>query len=385
MKKQAMMKLAAALLTGSMVLAMMSGAVPAEDTADKSTDEQTREAEESIGGLTGFLFEAAGQLSGALEEDSPVLGMFEEGGLLSGLVPEGTDVKELAKLLRGELDEDSAFMQSAKGAAENADQFIEDLSGQLSDQDSELYQMVSVFSENADQYVQDLQSQLADEGSALYQEVKAAAENLTDEDGSLNEEAVSEIIGLLIGGTPGYDDLMDDSLDGFVYPGDEVYETCREYVKELNKDTMDEGDVQLVAQSVVQNAILDDGTVRQFGLFSQQNYALDGSDLKRVSAATDVFLFTLTQNEDGSYTVTDTERSEDGEKYQESLVRMCEEMGVTEEKFYTDTGWIEASELLNNVVYMEEHPEIEHMEYMGEMLTPDEMRAKMNEVIAGLC
>lgn len=344
--------LAALLLVAVMVLALMPGmALAADEPAGTDDPAKTEETDGSLGGKLGKLLDKVSELGSAVGSDGSFAALFEEGGPLVQMI------------------------QKASG---NTEQFMQSLVKALSDKSSAVYKMIASFREDPDQYVQDLIDKLSDKGSALYQAVQSAAENAMGENGSVNYGGVAEMIGLLLGGNLGSD--ADLSID-FYYPGDEVYQACRAYFQEMNKEFMDEGDVQFVRSTVVENAQLEDGSVRQLGLFTQDNYAADGSDMKCISGISIPCLFTLTQNEDGSWTVTDVVQTEDGDTYQESLVRMCEEMGTTVEEFYRVTDTNGLWEALDLESYLNEHPEIKRIEFRGEMLTAEELNKVSDELM----
>ena len=170
----------------------------------------------------------------------------------------------------------------------------------------------------------------------------------------------------------------------FIMLDDEAYEASENAVLEINKEFLEAGDAQLVTCCVAKNAVIDDVTVQQLGMFTQQNFVVEGGDMKLVGAARDVFLFTHTKNEDGTYSMTNYEKSTDGEDYQASVAAMCGEMGVTEEEFSEATRDMEYWDVEQMLIYANQHPEIERIEYAAEMFTVDELTAMRDEMMAEL-
>ena len=126
----------------------------------------------------------------------------------------------------------------------------------------------------------------------------------------------------------------------------------------------------------------DDDTLRVLGNFVIMNFDADPDcpdDLVVKNGEGRIELLTLAQNEGGTYEVTDCVGEEEGEGFSDSIKKMCEEIGIDADSFYESLA-------LNNLLYvcnlhdfMEAHPEYDHIEYIGEMKTLDDIHEIIKE------
>ena len=90
-------------------------------------------------------------------------------------------------------------------------------------------------------------------------------------------------------------------------------------------------------------------------------------------------LLTLAQKEDGTYEVTDCIEEEDGEGFADSIALMCEEIGIDLDSFYEALALNDLLYICNLHDFMEAHPEYDHIEYIGEMVTLDDLHEMIEE------
>ena len=107
---------------------------------------------------------------------------------------------------------------------------------------------------------------------------------------------------------------------------------------------------------------------------SQDNYRQDGSVLRYVSGASDPVLFTFSKDEDGSVHVVDAVYAQDGEGWQDSLQAMGDEVGMTVEEILSEIDFSEYLRLSEMISYLDEHEDMEGLEYMGEIRTSEELK-----------
>ena len=314
--------------------------------------EAPTQPDQGLGGLLGSLLVDGGVVDRLLNEDGDVSdllnsaevketigGLFEEGGALSGIIPE--DV-------------------------------------------------------NIDEVVEAVSSQLSDAGSTLNQEISSLIEMATDEEGNVDWEKVKasaeELIGLFAGGESidfeSIEEPSSEELDAFfaefMLPYQKIDEAAFAYVGERNAQIMDAGDAQVFSKKAVHIGDPSQDEVQVLGEFTQVNYSIDGDQMHMVSAAADTMLFTMAKDADGNFTVTSEQHSEDGEGYDASVAAMCEAVGVTEEDYNGSMklGAYNDAEALAK--YLREHPEIATAEYQGEQMTAEQLQALCDDYVDGL-
>ena len=300
-----------------MAVMLVFGAMPAVFAEAPAETE-----EESLGGLLSSLF--------------------GDGGALSSLLDEGGLVDEL---LNGE---------------NGLGQFLSEKLG-----DADLLEM--------------LRNQLTDSDSQLYHALDNLKAFVTNEDGSVNWDAVKMLAtSLFAGGGDEADGEAEEEI------GVQAQEAIKEYILKKNADVLEAGDAQVVILNVAQPLVQEDGTAKVIGYYTQQNYVLDGKDYKFLCSATDMMVVTIAKNADGLWEAVSHAAAEDGEGYAASVAALCEEVGFTTDDLAAATAFGTLSEQAELYTLMEAHPEVERIEYNGEMVTGAELKDMLNEAINAL-
>ncbi len=277
--------------------------------------------EESLGGLLSSLFGDDGALSSLLED--------------GGLVDE---------LLNGE-NGLGQFLSEKLGDAD----LLETLRNQLTDSDSQLYHAL----DNLKAFV-------------------------TNEDGSVNMDAVKMLATSLFAGGDEADGEAEEEI------GAQAQEAIKEYIRKKNADVLEAGDAQVVILNVAQPLVQEDGIAKVIGYYTQQNYVLDGKDYKFLCSATDMMIVTIAKNADGLWEAVGSVAAEDGEGYAASVAALCEEVGFTTDDLAGATAFGALSEQAELYTLMDAHPEVERIEYNGEMVTGAELKEMLNEAVNAL-
>ena len=306
-----------------MAVMLIFGAMPAVFAEAPAVTEAPVEAEEeeSLGGFLSSLFGDGGALSGLLEE--------------GGLVDE---------LLNGE-NGLGQFLSEKLGDSN----LLETLRNQLTDKDSQLYRAL----DNLKAFVTN------EDGSLNMDKVKLIASSLFADGDEAGEEAEEEI-------------------------GVQAQEAIKEYILKKNADSLEAGDAQVVILNVAQPIVQEDGTAKVIGYYIQQNYKLDGKDYKFLCSATDMMIVTIAKNADGLWEAVSHVAAEDGEGYAASVAALCAEVGFTTDDLAGATAFGTLSEQAELYTLMEAHPEVERIEYNGEMVTGAELKDMLNEAINAL-
>ncbi|MBR3015890.1 MAG: hypothetical protein IKH57_02230 [Clostridia bacterium] len=267
--------------------------------------------------------------------------LFGEGGALNGLLDEGGVVD---KLVNGE---DGLVQYLPEGI---------DASGILSG----------------------LREQLADKDSELYRAANNLQAFVTNEDGSLNMDKVKMLASSLFAGGEGAGEEAEEEI------GAQAQDAIREYIKKKNADTLEAGDAQVVILNVAQPLVQEDGTAKVIGYYTQQNYVLDGKDYKFLCSATDMMVVTIAKNADGLWEAVSHVAAEDGEGYAASVAALCESVGFTTDDLAGATAFGTLSEQAELYTLMDAHPEVERIEYNGEMVTGAQLKEMLNDAINAL-
>ena len=277
---------------------------------------------------------AAGEAASATEEASPeqedmyaeaVKSLFGAGGPLFGVLPEGTNIDEMVGTSREQMGQ--------------ADQEIR----QVLDEVAEKAQNDSI-----DPNVQ--QDTLEEYAEALLERILGSADFEKD------------------------DPLPFASLDEYL----EVYNGIKnledDYIREHNAESMEAGDVQIVASNSLADEEIDEDQARRLACVIQNNYRMDEENqLRLVSSSEDVVLFTHQKDQDGNYIVTDAEFAEKGENYDSSIQALNLKMDDPSDELQED---LEASRIMvayDLKKYLEEHPEVKGIEFEGEIRTAEEL------------
>ena len=276
----------------------------------------------------------AGEAASATEEASPeqedmyaeaVKSLFGAGGPLFGVLPEGTNIDEMVGTSREQMGQ--------------ADQEIR----QVLDEVAEKAQNDSI-----DPNVQ--QDTLEEYAEALLERILGSADFEKD------------------------DPLPFASLDEYL----EVYNGIKnledDYIREHNAESMEAGDVQIVASNSLADEEIDEDQARRLACVIQNNYRMDEENqLRLVSSSEDVVLFTHQKDQDGNYIVTDAEFAEKGENYESSIQALNLKMDDPSDELQED---LEASRIMvayDLKKYLEEHPEVKGIEFEGEIRTAEEL------------
>ena len=275
-----------------------------------------------------------------------------------------------------------AVWASEEPAPEEGLSILKDLLGEDSPLNEYIPEDIDV-----DGLVSSVTEQLGDENSELRQGLDAAADMLTDEDGTLHLEMIGSLAGMLLGGDAGDDLSIEedtrelDPEETFAMLHDEVIKEC---LAARYTETMEAGDALIVSPAYAKTRLLEDGTALVLGQFTIMNYTAEGADLKLQDGSSETKLLTLRPDAEGNYEVTDVETSEDGEDYTASVEAMCAETEIAPEDFFNMIGMSDLCVISNTVDSLEEHPEYEHIEYMAEMVTRDELYAKVDDLVTAL-
>ena len=276
----------------------------------------------------------AEEAASATEEASPeqedmyaeaVKSLFGAGGPLFGVLPEGTNIDEMVGTSREQMGQ--------------ADQEIR----QVLDEVAEKAQNDSI-----DPNVQ--QDTLEEYAEALLERILGSADFEKD------------------------DPLPFASLDEYL----EVYNGIKnledDYIREHNAESMEAGDVQIVASNSLADEEIDEDQARRLACVIQNNYRMDEENqLRLVSSSEDVVLFTHQKDQDGNYLVTDAEFAEKGENYDSSIQALNLKMDDPSDELQED---LEASRIMvayDLKEYLEEHPEVKGIEFEGEIRTAEEL------------
>ena len=254
-----------------------------------------------------------------------VKSLFGAGGPLFGVLPEGTNIDEMVGTSREQMGQ--------------ADQEIR----QVLDEVAEKAQNDSI-----DPNVQ--QDTLEEYAEALLERILGSADFEKD------------------------DPLPFASLDEYL----EVYNGIKnledDYIREHNAESMEAGDVQIVASNSLADEEIDEDQARRLACVIQNNYRMDEENqLRLVSSSEDVVLFTHQKDQDGNYLVTDAEFAEKGENYDSSIQALNLKMDDPSDELQED---LEASRIMvayDLKEYLEEHPEVKGIEFEGEIRTAEEL------------
>ena len=270
-----------------------------------------------------------GGLIGSLLEDQNISDtLFGENGLLNELLPEGADLSGIA----GSLEEKVDAIKS--------------------------------------------------EGGKILESIKDKVQN---EDGSFDLEGLDlsglgDLAGQLVGSIAGIGGSGDLDLDSYLAKFNDMRDAVKEYSLEKNSQSMEIGDAQILsAVYIYEDEDLGD-EVRAFAQIVQSNYTLEENVLMFLSGSSIPTLFTLNWDEEnGSYYVVDAREAADGEEYTASLEEMCAEVGCSLDECLEDIGFSEITHMGDMVTYLDEHPEIEGIEFEGEIMNAEELEALFTE------
>lgn len=226
--------------------------------------------------------------------------------------------------------------------------------------------------------LKDMRTQLAEKRNELSRVLNNLKAFVTNEDGSLNMDKVKLLASSLFAGGEGAGEEAEEEI------GAQAQEAIREYIKKKNADTLEAGDAQVVILNVAQPLVQADGTAKVIGYYTQQNYVLDGKDYKFLCSATDMMVVTIAKNADGLWEAVSHAAAEDGEGYAASVAALCEEVGFTTDDLASATAFGTLSEQAELYTLMDTHPEVERIEYNGEMVSGAQLKEMLNDAINAL-
>ena len=317
-------KVLALLLTGALAGTMMAPAgvwaeeaaaeEQLEEAAAESGDAAAESEEGLVSGLLNSLLSEEGTLNNLLE-DSGLKGMLEESGLKEELFGESSPLKDLLP------------------------------------EDLDLQALAS-----------EIDSQLADQNSQLRQTIDTVKSQIFTEDGDLNLEAIDEMAKQVFG-------MFSGDSDNAYALEQAAEEVVKEYFLARNAELIESGDVQIFVPYTTKTDIPEEGTFRELGVFTQMNYTKDGANLKLAGETSDIALVTLAAAEDGAYAVQDVVIADS----EADLEELCAQMNTTAEDYYGIILFMEFFRLNAITEYLDNNPEVESIEYDGEMLTREQL------------
>ena len=224
--------------------------------------------------------------------------------------------------------------------------------------------------------------QIQEAGAPLYEGVDTFLESVKNEDGSVNWDKVGEKLndlGRSLTGSDNSEELNFDDLDAYIAEFDKIYEAVDQYVLESNEGLIP-GDAQILSRTI---AYVDDDIsqdeIRILGEFTQQNFTIKDGQMELCGAASVPMLLTLTHEDDG-YIVKEAKQAEDGEGFAASVKAFCDEVDISKEEYDESVEFCGFNDVNAFLKYMDEHPEIKSIEYMGEYCTRDDLE-KMSDTI----
>ena len=279
--------------------------------------------------LAGFdgVYAAEGQ---DVSSGGVISALFGEGGPLSEVLPEGTDI----------------------------DTMIGTAKEQLSEADKEI--------------------------AGIVDKVAGAIE---EEVGSIDADVLKKYAGELVGQFIGDADLGDLGALGDIGLVEDyfaMYECMNEseeaYIIDHNADLLDQADVQFVANNHIYRDDIDADPIRSMHYMTEFTYRADEENqLWFVSGASDVVLFMHANDLEGGCPVIEASFSEDGENYMPSIEAMCEELGITVEEAMDSIDFAEVMLPYDLEQFLNEHPEYVGIEYDGEIRGAEELDTIFNE------
>ena len=318
--------------------------------ATEAREEQgTQKEQDGKGGLLGALSDGVGALSGGLDSLSDTLdswsgkleslpegkealdGLFGKGGILEGVLPEGTDLDGLIGSVKERIADADGKVANA---LEDVREKVENTAG-------------SIDLDTVNGYV----------GSLLGQVVGAGAGSETESDL--------------------------DFLDELFRKTESIRAAQNAYMLDKNAESMDPGDVQIVTNTCIwEDADLDKEEIKVLAKIDQNNYTQnDKNELDFLSGAGDVVLFTLHAEDDGSYSVTDARFAEDGEGYLSSIEAFCDEVGTPLEDCMQTIDFADVMVLYDLEEYLNQHPDIKGIEYAGEVVDLEGLKTAQDNLL----
>ena len=228
---------------------------------------------------------------------------------------------------------------------------------------------------NVDKIFEEIGAVIGDDAE-LGEALEGLFGEVTDDEGSFD----ADLIGMLLGSLFGADDAEDgDAIERT--PG--FLAAINEHLLEETADEMEAGDETVFSYAIADMDLQEDGILNILGYFTIVNFDVDEEcpdDLILKNGADQIELLTLELNEDGEYEVTECVSAEEGEGFIDSVLLLCAEMDVDPEDFFEELAATDFTYVADLYKFMEAHPEYDHIEYRGDMLTLDDLDATLDEL-----
>jgi hypothetical protein len=156
----------------------------------------------------------------------------------------------------------------------------------------------------------------------------------------------------------------------------DLYDTTKNHLTEETSEYLEAGDETIISGIIGDFDEDEDGTLHLLGYFTVMNFDADEENpkdllVKNGAGLTELITFEL--NEDGKYEITDYMTAEDGEDYSGSIADMCEYMGIEPDSFFEQMGICDLDYVSDLHNFLVDHPEYEHIEYMGELVSHEDL------------
>lgn len=247
---------------------------------------------------------------------------------------------------------------------------------------------VAVTADETEEAVSDSQTESADADTAtvgddaqIKESLEGLLDEITDEKGSFDPEKMRGLIGMLFGPSA-EDSAAPDEFSSPLEAFAPIEEAIDLHTLDATADSLEEGDETIFSHVIASIDFHEDDTIHMLGYFTIMNFDKDEEcpdDLVMKNGAGTAELLTLTKNEDGTYEVTDCMSAEDGEGYADSIKQMCEDIDTDPETFYEALALSDLMYLCDLHDFMEAHPEYDHIEYMGELNTLDDLHEEIDD------
>ncbi len=208
------------------------------------------------------------------------------------------------------------------------------------------------------------------------------ADRVQDEEGTFDPDKRTELMGTLFGPdevkeNPDYEHGTEEE-DAFF---NALNAAIDQHLVEEMAESLEAGDETVISRTIADLDFLEDGTIRLLGYFSVTNFDKDKDcpeDLLVKNFAGQPELMSVA-GKDGAFAVADFVTAEDGEDYADSVRAMCRDTDLDPADFYETLALSDVNYLTDLYLFMEAHPEYDHIEYMGEMLTMEELVSALDD------
>ena len=195
---------------------------------------------------------------------------------------------------------------------------------------------------------------------------------ITDENGELDLSAVFGLLSMFgIGGDSETADTENNESGSYITALRNRDAVTEARLLEEYSDMIGEGDVPLITIFTITNDEENIDTL--LGYFEVTAYTLDGANLKYKDSVSDIAYFVYNMDEDLNFEITEMVVARDDE----TINTLCGRHGIDRETFdrRTSKEKLDFFRTFDMVLFLENHPEYEQIEYNGEMYTKDELDA----------